>query len=97
MLILARRPGERIVIGGDVLVTVMEITGQTVRLGIEAAPETPVYREEIWLAVQAENMAAASSAPDALPTRPAPAAEGAGADGTGEQKAGERKGAGGSP
>lgn len=69
MLILARRPGERIVIGGDVLVTVMEVTGQTVRLGIEAAAETPVYREEIWKAVQAENMAAAASAADALPAR----------------------------
>lgn len=67
MLILTRRPGERVVIGDDVTVTVMEVTGQTVRLGIAAPKGLPVYREEIWLAVQAENQAAASSA-DALPS-----------------------------
>jgi len=61
MLILARRPGERVVIGGNITVTVMEVSGQTVRLGIEAPTETPIYREEIWLAVQAENLAAADS------------------------------------
>ena len=68
MLILARRPGERVVIGGDVVVTVMEITGQTVRLGIAAPEELPVYREEIWLAVQSENLAAAQSSPESLPS-----------------------------
>lgn len=61
MLILTRRPGERVVIGDEVTVTVMEITGQTARLGIDAPKGLPVYREEIWLAVQAENMAAAES------------------------------------
>lgn len=66
MLILTRRPGERVVIGGDVTVTVMEVTGQTVRLGIAAPKGLPVYREEIWLAVQAENIAAAESSADAL-------------------------------
>jgi carbon storage regulator len=80
MLILARRPGERVVIGGNVVVTVMEITGQTVRLGVEAPEDLPVYREEIWLAVQAENLAAAQSSPAALPNELAagspPAGEG---------------------
>lgn len=61
MLILTRRPGERVVIGDEVTVTVMEITGQTARLGIDAPKGLPVYREEIWLAVKAENMAAAES------------------------------------
>jgi carbon storage regulator len=61
MLILARRPGERVVIGGNIVVTVMEVSGQTVRLGIEAPAETPIYREEIWVAVQEENLAAADS------------------------------------
>jgi carbon storage regulator len=69
MLILARRPGERVVIGGNVVVTVMEITGQTVRLGIAAPEDLPVYREEIWLAVQSENLAAAQSSPDSLPAQ----------------------------
>jgi carbon storage regulator len=67
MLILTRRPGERVVIGEDVLVTVMEVSGQTVRLGIAAPQGLPIYREEIWLAVKEENRAAAEAAPDALP------------------------------
>ena len=56
-------------IGDDVSVTVVEVTGQTVRLGIAGPAEVPVYREEIWLAVQAENQAAAESAANALPTK----------------------------
>ncbi|HEY2767768.1 MAG TPA: carbon storage regulator CsrA [Solirubrobacteraceae bacterium] len=67
MLILTRRPGERVVIGEDVLVTVMEISGQTVRLGIAAPQGLPIYREEIWLAVKEENRAAAEAPADALP------------------------------
>jgi carbon storage regulator len=67
MLILTRRAGERVVIGEDVLVTVMEVSGQTVRLGIAAPQGLPIYREEIWLAVKEENRAAAEAAADALP------------------------------
>lgn len=70
MLILTRRPGERVVIGEEITVTVMEVAGQTVRLGIAAPKDLPVYREEIWLAVQAENLAAAESGVNALPTPP---------------------------
>jgi len=77
MLILARRPGERVVIGEDVLVTVMEINGQTVRLGIAAPEGLQIYREEIWLAVKEENRAAAEAAADALPSAPAPDSPGA--------------------
>jgi carbon storage regulator len=68
MLILTRRPGERVVIGEDVLVTVMGISGHTVRLGIEAPSGVPIYREEIWLAVREENRAAAEASADALPS-----------------------------
>ena len=71
MLILTRRPGERVVIGGEVLVTVMDVSGQTVRLGISAPDGIPVYREEIWLAVTEENRAAAEAAGDALQDAPA--------------------------
>jgi carbon storage regulator len=67
MLILARRPGERVVIGEDILVTVMAVNGHTVRLGIEAPNSVPVYREEIWLSVKEENRAAAEADVDALP------------------------------
>ncbi len=83
MLILTRRPGERVVIGEEILVTVMGVSGHTVRLGISAPSGVPIYREEIWLAVKEENRAAAAAADvDALPTvppqttQPAPPGEG---------------------
>jgi len=75
MLIITRRPGERIVLGDDIVVTVMEISGQTARIGIAAPKELPVYREEIWEAVKAENQAAAAVDPAALPQVPPPAAD----------------------
>jgi len=61
VLILTRRPGERVVIGGDILITVMAVSGHTVRLGIEAPSGVQIYREEIWLAVMEENRAAAAA------------------------------------
>jgi len=61
MLVITRRSGERVVLGDDITITVLEISGSTVRLGIDAPTEVPVYRHEIWLAVKAENQAAASS------------------------------------
>jgi len=86
MLILTRRPGERVVIGEEeIMVTVMGVSGHTVRLGIEAPRGVPIYREEIWLAVKEENRAAAAASADALPTQtPTVAAESghtSGADG----------------
>jgi carbon storage regulator len=77
MLILTRRPGERVVIGDEILVTVMGVSGHTVRLGIAAPEGIPIYREEIWLAVREENRAAAAANVDALPSVPpeAPARE----------------------
>jgi carbon storage regulator len=74
MLILTRRVGERVVIGDDVLVTVMEVSGQTVRLGIAAPQGLPIYREEIWIAVKEENRAAAAAVADALPAASTPPA-----------------------
>ncbi|ADB48455.1 carbon storage regulator CsrA [Conexibacter woesei] len=71
MLIITRRPGEKIVLGDDITVTVMEVSGQTVRLGIDAPKELPIYREEIWAAVKRENQAAATAADmPKLPERP---------------------------
>jgi carbon storage regulator len=70
MLILARRPGERVVIGDEILVTVMEVSASTVRLGIEAPRGVSIFREEIWLAVKEENRAAAEAQADALPSGP---------------------------
>jgi carbon storage regulator len=70
MLILTRRPGERVVIGDEILVTVMGVSGHTVRLGIAAPGGVPIYREEIWLAVKEENRAAAAASADAIPAAP---------------------------
>ena len=47
MLILSRRPGEQMVIGDDILVEVLEVSGNQVRLGITAPREVSVLREEL--------------------------------------------------
>jgi carbon storage regulator len=67
MLIITRRPGEKIMVGEDIVVHVMEIVGNSVRVGIEAPRSVPVYREEIWNAVRDENRAAADVLPGDLP------------------------------
>lgn len=72
MLIITRKAGEKIMLGDDVVIHVMEIVGSSVRVGIEAPRSIPVYREEIWHAVRAENQAAARSADAALAGIPAP-------------------------
>ena len=61
MLVLSRRPGESIMIGTDVVVTVLEVSGETVRIGVRAPREIAVHREEVFLALQEANRAAASS------------------------------------
>ena len=70
MLIITRRPGERIMLGDDTTVHVMEIVGNSVRIGVDAPKSVPVYREEIWAAVKEENKAAAAAETTNLP-RPA--------------------------
>ena len=67
MLIITRRPGEKIMLGDDVVVHVMEVVGNTVRIGIEAPRSLPVYREEIWRQVREENQAVADTATGDLP------------------------------
>lgn len=57
MLIITRKPGERIMLGDDVVVEVIEVSGSSVRLGIAAPRSVPVYREEIWHAVKEEQEA----------------------------------------
>ena len=66
MLIITRRPGEKIVVGEDVVVQVIDCGSGGVRLGIEAPRSTRIYREEIWTAVKEENTAAAASAMEAI-------------------------------
>lgn len=65
MLVLTRKTKESITIGNDVQVTVLEIRGSQVRLGIKAPRETPVNRTEIYELILQENVNA-SMAPAAL-------------------------------
>lgn len=61
MLILARKVNERIVIGEDVQVSIVDIKGDQVKIGIEAPKSVKVYRYEVFEAIQEQNRAAASS------------------------------------
>jgi len=61
MLILARRIGESIMIGDQVEISVVDIKGDQVKLGIKAPSQVKVYRREVYAAIQAENRAAAAT------------------------------------
>jgi carbon storage regulator len=65
MLNITRRRGERIVVGDDIFVSVIEVSGQIVRLGIDAPRSVRVYREELWLEIKAQNEAAVQAAASA--------------------------------
>jgi carbon storage regulator len=73
VLIITRRAGERIMVGDDISIEVMEIVGNSVRIGISAPRSIPVYREEIYAAVRDENRAAADAGPIELPQQQQPA------------------------
>jgi carbon storage regulator len=62
MLVLTRRAGESIVIGNDVVITVLEIRGGQIRIGVDAPRNLAVHRAEIYQQVMAENQAAVASA-----------------------------------
>ena len=55
MLVLSRHRDESIMIGDDVVVTIVDIRGDKVRLGIEAPQSIPVHRQEVYDAIQREN------------------------------------------
>ena len=59
MLVLTRRPNQSIVIGGGIVVTVLEVRGDQVRLGIKAPRDVDVHRDEVWAELQQANRAAA--------------------------------------
>ena len=61
MLILSRRPGESLTIGDEITITVVGVSGNQIRLGINAPRAVRVLREEIYKAMHEENRAAASA------------------------------------
>ncbi len=57
MLVLSRQRDQSIMIGDDIVITVVEIRGDKIRLGIQAPADVPVHREEIYNAIQKEKSA----------------------------------------
>ncbi|WP_417564426.1 carbon storage regulator CsrA [Microbacterium sp.] len=60
MLVLTRRIGESVLIGGEITVTILDVKGDSVRVGVQAPQETRIQRAEIVEAVSAENRSAAA-------------------------------------
>ena len=63
MLVLSRKKDERIVIGGNIVITVIEVRGDKVRLGIEAPNDIPVHRQEVWEAIKRSEAQADAARP----------------------------------
>lgn len=61
VLILTRRSGENIVVGDDIVISVLEVRGDAVRIGIQAPRTVTVHREEVYRELQRANQAAAQS------------------------------------
>lgn len=65
MLALSRKKGEALIINNDIEITVIEIKGEQVKIGIAAPREVPVYRKEVYIQIQEANKAATDNT-DAL-------------------------------
>jgi carbon storage regulator len=65
MLILTRKTNEKIKIGNEITLSIIEIRGEQVKIGVEAPKEVKVFRQEVFNAIQNENRAAAVS-PDSI-------------------------------
>lgn len=55
MLILSRNKGQKIIIDHNIVISVVEVSGEQVRIGIEAPADVSIYREEIYDAIQEQN------------------------------------------
>ena len=61
MLTLSRKKNEAIIVNNNVEITILEVKGDQVKVGITAPKEVPVYRKEVYLQIQKENEEAMSS------------------------------------
>jgi len=61
MLALSRKKGEAIVINNNIEITVLEVKGDQIKIGVSAPKEVPVYRKEVYLQIQQENEEAMNS------------------------------------
>lgn len=62
MLALSRKKGEALMINNDIEITILEIKGEQVKIGISAPKEVPVYRKEVYIQIQEANKAASDTA-----------------------------------
>ena len=67
MLVLSRQRDESIIIGDNIVITVVDIRGDKVRLGIQAPTEIPVHRQEVYEAIQRETQRANGADPEEAP------------------------------
>ncbi|MGZ4454354.1 MAG: carbon storage regulator CsrA [Nocardioides sp.] len=66
MLVLSRRPGESVVLGEDITITILEVRGDVVRVGIDAPRSLKVHRAELGAQLEESNRQAASPSEDAI-------------------------------
>ena len=55
MLALTRKKGESLVVNNNIEITILEIRGDQIKIGIQAPKEVPIYRKEVYLQIQKEN------------------------------------------
>ena len=67
MLILSRKLNERIIIGDQIEISIVDIKGDQVKIGIQAPSHVKVYRQEVYRAIQRENIEAIKAKPDRIP------------------------------
>ena len=67
MLILSRKIDERIMIGDQIEISIVEIRGDQVKIGINAPRSVKIYRQEVYTAIQQENIEAVKTKPETLP------------------------------
>lgn len=67
MLVLTRKPDQSIMVGNDIEITVLEVRGEQVRLGIRAPRTVAVHRKEVFEQIRQENRNASATPADALP------------------------------
>ncbi len=67
MLVLTRKPDQSIMVGEDIEITILEVRGEQVRIGIRAPKSVMIHRKEVYEQIEEENRSAIISNPDRLP------------------------------